>query len=163
MTCQIGTCDAAGDSPAGANITVYEVVTFYLEVTIYWLTGTARLLALSTLSGTPVGILLDRLDECPDEVEGCDPQLLSQMVAYLRSKYPNGVWQMTRQQFKEYECQELLLELLQKYYAAEYDRLHYLPTTEDDPLRQGRERELVELKKEVADYRTRIEALRTAE
>lgn len=54
--------------------------------------GTSLTLALSAVAGhCPVGILLDRLEEHPEEVEGADPAEVRACVAYLRTKYPNGV------------------------------------------------------------------------
>ncbi len=62
----------------------------------YYLMGQCHLLALSTLSGTPVGILFDRMEECPEEVQNylgrpIDPDLLRRVLAYLRSQHPDGV------------------------------------------------------------------------
>lgn len=69
---------------------------------IYEIVGTSRELALQVLAGMPVGILLDRLEECSGEIlqmgikgiatkQEIDPITLSEALKYLRHQHPNGV------------------------------------------------------------------------
>jgi hypothetical protein len=55
------------------------------------LTGEALHLLLSLPTGTPIGVLLDRLEEYPQEVQNANSDTVRRMVNYLRTKYPNGV------------------------------------------------------------------------
>lgn len=58
----------------------------------YLLIGEVKVLPFMVAADhTPIGILLDRLEEYPEEVADCDPDTVRQCVAYLRTKYPNGV------------------------------------------------------------------------
>jgi hypothetical protein len=54
----------------------------------YWrMAGTAKDLSFGIYVGeTPIGILLDRLEECPEEVEGCPVELVREAVQWLRTK-----------------------------------------------------------------------------
>lgn len=53
--------------------------------------GTLSGLILSHLAGvTPIGIVLDRLEECPEELDA-DSETHRQLVAWLRNRYPDGI------------------------------------------------------------------------
>lgn len=60
---------------------------FNIEPESIKLKGSASVLAVGVLNGnTPLGILLDRMDEFPNEVDASE-ELRAQVVAYLREKY----------------------------------------------------------------------------
>lgn len=57
----------------------------------YSLTGDLALLAKAVLSlRAPIGIFLDRMEECPFEMEG-SVEFVGEVLAYLRSEHPNGL------------------------------------------------------------------------
>jgi hypothetical protein len=57
----------------------------------YAATGTLSGLILSHLEGvTPIGIVLDRLEECPEEL-GADADTHRQLLHWLRTRHPDGV------------------------------------------------------------------------
>lgn len=56
-----------------------------------WVTGDAGLLACGVLAQeVPIGILLDRLEECPEEAGG-ESIRLRECIEHLRWCHPNGV------------------------------------------------------------------------
>lgn len=60
------------------------------ECTWWDLSGESRTLARGvTYQQTPIGILLDRLTEHPEECD-CPPAELEAAIAYLRERNPNG-------------------------------------------------------------------------
>jgi hypothetical protein len=84
--------DTCGRPPATSAKTWFWVrIDYVIHLKSFRLVGQSRLLTLALPTGTPIGILLDRLEECPSEVEGADPELVREAVAYLRTKYLNGV------------------------------------------------------------------------
>jgi hypothetical protein len=57
----------------------------------YRASGTLSGLILSHLEGvTPIGIVLDRLEECPEEL-GADADTHRQLLHWLRTRHPDGV------------------------------------------------------------------------
>ena len=55
-------------------------------------TGTLTGLIAAYLEGnTPIGVVLDRMEECPEEVQGAEPDLVLAAVGWFRERHPNGV------------------------------------------------------------------------
>ena len=55
-------------------------------------TGTLTGLLLAYLErSTPVGIVLDRMEECPEEVQDAGTELVLATVEWLRKQHPTGV------------------------------------------------------------------------
>ena len=58
----------------------------------YATTGTLTGLLAAYLEGkTPVGVVLDRMQECPEEVKGMAGEVVAEVVSLLRARHPNGV------------------------------------------------------------------------
>lgn len=87
------------DNPTVAVVLIgYEVNS---EPDSFKLTGGAAKLALGAMDGTtPIGILLDRAGDYPNEFD-MTPEMLAKVVNYLRAKYPNGMEPWTPETFLE--------------------------------------------------------------
>jgi hypothetical protein len=74
----------------------YWGVVFYYQIDDNFesahLRNDSRLLALAVVTGqAPVGVLLDRLEEHPDDAIDMPADLVLQCVQYLREQFPDGV------------------------------------------------------------------------